>query len=53
MLVVDHTKEVENVPIERLMGKFLLLDVETYFAHLAYTKDSGEIFYTALFRGEE
>jgi len=39
----------ERVGIRRLSGKFLLLEVEAYFAHDCYTRGSGDIFYTAPF----
>ena len=48
LLVLDSGRGLEKVGIRRLAGKFLLLDVEAYFAHDCYTRGSGEIFYTAL-----
>lgn len=48
LLVLDSGRGVKKVGIRRLGGKFLLLDVEAYFAHDCYTRGSGEIFYTAL-----
>jgi len=49
LLVLDSGRGVERVGIRRLSGKFLLLEVEAYFAHDCYTRGSGDIFYTAPF----
>jgi hypothetical protein len=47
MLVLDTARGPEKVGIGRLAGKFLLLDVEAYFAHDCYTRKSEDIYYTA------